>query len=241
MKIRAGIGIGAFAGVLSLGAGVLSAQTAVTTPKVTYGTPVTGMSERPALVIYTDGRLEVRAHNSNLNQILDEIARRTGMRITGNAQQEHIFGRYGPGEPTKILVSLLEGSGSNMVLRVSAAGVPTELILTPRPGDSGASATMEVSQPAVASAVPPAVALPGPISGSARVATPGGATPGGAAPGMAVAPGGMMGAAAGANGTVAPQALGTQVTQPSAQGSGGGQTATPPRQIAPPMQGIPRH
>ena len=87
-----------------------------------------------ARVVWSDGQLEVTADNSSLNQILHEISRETGMKITGGVTDERVFGRYGPGAPAEILERLLDGTGSNMLLRETAAKVPAELILTTREG-----------------------------------------------------------------------------------------------------------
>jgi hypothetical protein len=85
-------------------------------------------------VRYAKGRLEIDANDSSLNQILNEIARQTGMKITGVVADERVFGRYGPGAPAEILASLLDGTGSNMLLKETATAAPAELILTPRIG-----------------------------------------------------------------------------------------------------------
>jgi hypothetical protein len=87
-----------------------------------------------AEVVYSKGLLEVRADNSSLNQILREIARETGMTITGGVTDQRVFGKYGPGRPADILAGLLDGTGSNMLLRETASKAPAELILTPRQG-----------------------------------------------------------------------------------------------------------
>ncbi len=87
-----------------------------------------------ATVTYAAGLLDVRADNSSLNQILRSIARLTGMTITGGVADERVFGNYGPAEPSTILATLLDGTGSNMVLHESIGAPPTELILTPRNG-----------------------------------------------------------------------------------------------------------
>jgi hypothetical protein len=93
--------------------------------------PHTGV---PAKVSYSEGRLQVIADNSSLNQILREISRSTGMTITGGVIDQRVFGQYGPGPPAQILGDLLEGTGSNMLLRETASAAPAELILTPREG-----------------------------------------------------------------------------------------------------------
>lgn len=143
------------AGVVLVGGVAVAAQTAapagVQTAHVTYGTPIVGPVQHPALVIYDGGELEVRAKNSTLNQILDDIALRTGMKVTGHVNEEHVFGIYGPASPTDVLASLLQGTGSNMLLRVSANGAPKELILTPRTGGP----TPPEPAPAVVASAPP--------------------------------------------------------------------------------------
>jgi hypothetical protein len=88
----------------------------------------------PARVVYAGGLLEITADNSSLNQILHEISRQTGMKITGGVADERVFGKYGPGPAAEILGSLLDGTGSNMLLRENAAKAPAELILTVRMG-----------------------------------------------------------------------------------------------------------
>ncbi len=89
---------------------------------------------RRAEVTYDGGLLTVAASNSSLNQILREIARQTGMKITGGTADERVFGSYGPASPSVVLATLLDGTGSNMLMVQDAAQRPTELILTPRIG-----------------------------------------------------------------------------------------------------------
>jgi hypothetical protein len=85
-------------------------------------------------VSYSDGLLEVDADNSSLNQILRAIAGATGMSINGGVIEQRVFGKYGPGKPAEVLASLLEGTGTNMVLRQSQSELPLELFLTPQHG-----------------------------------------------------------------------------------------------------------
>jgi hypothetical protein len=93
-----------------------------------------GGSARRARVVYSGGQLEITADDSSLNQILHEISRETGMKITGGVTDERVFGKYGPGAPAEILERLLDGTGSNMLLRETASKVPAELIRTQRLG-----------------------------------------------------------------------------------------------------------
>jgi len=133
-----------FAVVLLLGGGVACAQSSlpatvptvlpapVAAPQVRVAPVADGA--RRAQVLYSDGKLEITADNSSLNQILHEISRETGMKITGGVTDERVFGKYGPGAPAEILIRLLDGTGSNMLLRETASKVPAELILTARQG-----------------------------------------------------------------------------------------------------------
>jgi hypothetical protein len=88
----------------------------------------------PAQVAYARGLLQVTADDSSLDQILREIGRQTGMKITGSLADERVFGRYGPAAPGTVVALLLDGSGSNMLLRAASPGRSAELVLTPRHG-----------------------------------------------------------------------------------------------------------
>jgi hypothetical protein len=87
-----------------------------------------------AQVTYTGGTLSISASNSSLNQILREISRETGIKISGGVTDERVFGQYGPDAPSQILSALLDGTGSNMLLVNGNGDTPAELILTPRQG-----------------------------------------------------------------------------------------------------------
>ena len=87
-----------------------------------------------AQVVYSGGQLTIIADNSSLNQILRDVSRQTGMKITGGVADQRVFGKVGPGAPGGILSSLLDGTGSNMLLRENSAHTPVELVLTPRGG-----------------------------------------------------------------------------------------------------------
>ena len=87
-----------------------------------------------AQVKYETGLLSISADNSSLNQILREIGRLTGMKITGGVTDERVYGSYGPDDTSSVLSSLLKGTGSNMMLVLDAREAPKELVLTPRQG-----------------------------------------------------------------------------------------------------------
>jgi len=106
-----------------------SAVVPVSTPSAFANSP-----NKPQLSVdYGAGKLTVTARNASLNQILNEVSRSIGMKITGGVADERVFGQYGPSAPSVVLAALLDGTGSNMLLVDDAKG-PTELILTPRTG-----------------------------------------------------------------------------------------------------------
>jgi len=99
-------------------------------------TPAKPETDRPhrADVRFDSGLISIDANNSSLNRILREISRQTGMKITGGVREERVFGHYGPAPVADILETLIDGTGTNMVLRQTASNTPEELILTPQSG-----------------------------------------------------------------------------------------------------------
>jgi len=87
-----------------------------------------------AQVELSQGGLSVIAENSSLNQILRDISQVTGMKVTGGVADERVFGTYGPGPAQDVLSQLLDGTGSNVLLKQDASHSVTELVLTPRLG-----------------------------------------------------------------------------------------------------------
>jgi hypothetical protein len=164
---------------LLLGGGLAFAQTSATAPALIVpdaaqtlanaSVPATAArADTAAEVVYANGLLRITADNSSLNQILRSIARETGMKVTGGVRDERVFGTYGPSTPARVLASLLDGTGSNMLLRESSSNAPAELILTPRLG----GATPPESTPTVAQTI-----APSPAPGATRPPTPTWMTP----------------------------------------------------------------
>jgi hypothetical protein len=85
--------------------------------------------------------LTIKADNSALSQILHDIAGTTGMKIDGLSKDERIFGTYGPGAARDVLLTLLEGSGYNVVMIGDlASGTPRELSLSQRASTASSNA-----------------------------------------------------------------------------------------------------
>jgi hypothetical protein len=70
----------------------------------------------PAKVRLESGLLSVAANNSDLDEILRQIASLNGMTIDGQANGYRIYGVYGPGTPRDVIASLLLGSGNNFLM-----------------------------------------------------------------------------------------------------------------------------
>ena len=195
--------------MLSWGPAMAQSPALPATPPTSAQQPAAATAAKPAahraVVVYAQGKLEITADNSSLNQILRDVSRQTGMKITGGIAEQRVYGKYGPGAPGVILTNLLEGSGSNMLLRENPAHAPTELVLTSRDGsptppsptaaggdDAPAVDETPQPQPAAASqqtqaAQPPPAPQPPPVSGymggpAASPATGAGAAPSAAPP-----------------------------------------------------------
>ena len=120
-------------------------------------------------VTYSDGKLAVQATNASLNEILREVASRTGIKITGGVADDKVFGSYGPSSPALVLDALLDGTGSNILLVDDAKG-GSELILTPRrggvtpPNPNAAQQSSDSEDTGAGAYVPPARPFQPPIA-----------------------------------------------------------------------------
>ena len=76
-------------------------------------------------VNYVAGKLTVTATNVGLNQILREVSSKIGMKVTGGVADERVYGQYGPSAPAVVLASLLDGTGSNMLLVTAPRARPS--------------------------------------------------------------------------------------------------------------------
>ena len=103
--------------------------------------PATEVRQHPAAtqnmrarIELSGGMLAITADNSSLNQILRDVARLNGMTITGGVTDEKVYGTYGPDAPAAVLSELLDGTGTNILVKEDAQHVVHELVLTPRRG-----------------------------------------------------------------------------------------------------------
>ena len=75
----------------------------------------------------------VNAANSSLAQIMKAIAAETGATVQGMAQDQRIFGIYGPGRARDVISQLLDGSGYNVLMVGDLGqGTPRQILLWDR-------------------------------------------------------------------------------------------------------------
>jgi hypothetical protein len=95
------------------------------------------ISSKPATVTLKGGILTVEADNSDLSQILQDVAKVSGMTVEGSIKNARVFGNYGPRNPSDVIRELLTGSGYNFImLGVTNEGTPRQLLLSLKSGDS---------------------------------------------------------------------------------------------------------
>jgi hypothetical protein len=108
--------------------------------------PLWPANEKPveARVAWDSHGLHIIAQNSSLQQILDEVATETGIKVEGlNGGDERIYGEFGPGQAHEVLSKLLLGSGYNILMAGDQGeGTPRRILLSTR---SAAGATPSTS------------------------------------------------------------------------------------------------
>ncbi|HEY5029680.1 MAG TPA: hypothetical protein VIK39_14815, partial [Candidatus Angelobacter sp.] len=110
-----------------------------TKPTITPPFP-TDAAAHPAAVKLRNGKLTIEANNSDLGQILQNLASISGMTINGLNKGPRVFGVYGPGNSREVLRDLLVGSGYNFIMVGDGAqGAPRELLLTPQNKNASAA------------------------------------------------------------------------------------------------------
>ncbi|MGA7884450.1 MAG: hypothetical protein WCA44_01815 [Acidobacteriaceae bacterium] len=121
---------------------------------------------QPATITLSGGKLAVKANNSSLNEIVNELGKSGGITISGLDQDQRVFGDYGPGDPRQVLSELLEGAGYNvLMLGVTQQGTPRQLVLSERgnaPASSPQSFPQQNDQPQPADQQPLYQRQPGP-------------------------------------------------------------------------------
>jgi hypothetical protein len=88
-------------------------------------------SPSPATVTWDSHGLRIDADNSSLAQILNDISTTTGATVEGFADDQRVFGSFGPGQARDVLSQLLQGSGYNILMvGDQGAGTPRQILLS---------------------------------------------------------------------------------------------------------------
>ena len=105
----------------------------------------------PSTIGLKDGVLSIEANNSDLREILQQVADASGMVIVGSVESARVYGSYGPSDAREVLTSLLTGSGYNFLMSgVTRLGAPRELRLTPQSGVATPPSQPPGAAPAIA-------------------------------------------------------------------------------------------
>jgi len=95
-----------------------------------------------AKVEWNSRGLYIVADNSSLKQILEEVSIATGVKLDGLAEDERVFGSYGPGVAREVLSKLLDGTEYNVLMSGDQGqGTPRAIVLSRRQATSGRSST----------------------------------------------------------------------------------------------------
>jgi hypothetical protein len=126
----------------------------------------------PATVQFNNGLLTVRAQNSSLISILNQIQHLTGLVIDGLNHDQRMYGQYGPANISTTLTALLDGSGYDFIIVGGGSGHAAARLILSTPGSTVAPAT---TTPAVANnqqTTPPDQAEPADPTAPAQPKTP---------------------------------------------------------------------
>ena len=120
--------------LLSVQAALAQAPAAASSARPVPDLSTHRMPPHDARILYSQGRVQVIADDSSLNLTLLQIAAAAGIRVSGVAAEERIFGSYGPSTPAALFRALLQGTGTNMLLTQNSANGTAELVLTQQNG-----------------------------------------------------------------------------------------------------------
>lgn len=88
-----------------------------------------------AIVEFRDGLLHIAASDADLNSVLQQVARVTGMHLQGSTSGDRVFGDYGPAAASEVLNHLLDGVPCNFVMtQEPGTAAPQQLVISARNG-----------------------------------------------------------------------------------------------------------
>lgn len=125
-----------------------STSPAPSTP--TPSNPATPIAKAPpakgsATVEFRDGLLHIVATDADLNSVLQQVSRVTGMRLQGGTHGDRLYGDYGPAFAADVLDHMLVGLPYNFIMtQAPRTTAPQQLVISSRhssaaTGTNGAS------------------------------------------------------------------------------------------------------
>jgi hypothetical protein len=116
----------------------------------------------PIIVSYQNGQLTVEAQNSTLTKVLRAACDQTGTALDLPQTDERVVGSFGPGPPSEVFASLLNGSGFNYVMIGSPYDATriTQLTLLVKPTVAPPMRPVHSEPPVAAKAAEPTPASP---------------------------------------------------------------------------------
>ncbi len=108
-------------------------------------------------VTVTGERVSLRAVAAPLNEVLDQLARRTGMKVAyeGGQPRQPVTLTLESRTPAEAVMAVLEGQGINFGLRTDPSGARVERLLVAGGGGGPAAPTAGPGKPTPAGAPPP--------------------------------------------------------------------------------------
>jgi hypothetical protein len=117
--------------------------------QVTLTPSVPPAASSPQTVVYSDGKLAIKAHDATLGEILSSIKAQTGAAIEcpPGIAEDRVYVDIGLMPMREALVALLDGSNFNYILKLGAnPQLVKQIILTPRVGQPMAVASAGSAQ-----------------------------------------------------------------------------------------------
>lgn len=189
-----------------------------------------GSASAEVQVHVTDGRIDLKAAGAPLSEVLDRIAKQTGMKVTydGAPQRMPVNLTLADRTPAQAVLGVLDGLGLNYALRMDVSGTRVEALMIAGTASASPGAPLPAPTRAAAPAYHPPEAVDEPEDEAVAE------DDGGGDEGTDTDPQGGV-----------PQPPGTQPTLPNSPGNASGQTPPPgadgpSRAFGPGMLGVPK-
>lgn len=126
----------------STSAAPTSATPASPAPTTTASANATTPPKGTATVEFRNGLLHIIATDADLNSVLQQVSRVTGMRLQGGTHGDRLYGDYGPAIPADVLDHMLGGLPYNFIMtQAPRTTAPQQLVISSRHSATSGAAT----------------------------------------------------------------------------------------------------